>query len=128
MSDRTKSFLIWIMASHSLLLELRHVGCWNVFGHGRFVWFFLVWPTRGKQSLMISVSLNQAFCKSSLEIHWWYDITMFHVTNMTVYKGDIYEIKKYSQVKKMLAFTIESVSSCFDPLYLHHPFHCCKAW
>ena len=32
---------------------------------------------------------------------------------MTVYMCDIYEIKKYAQVKAILAFTIESVSSCF---------------
>ena len=32
---------------------------------------------------------------------------------MTVYTCDIYEIKEHSQVKVVLAFTIESVSSCF---------------
>ena len=32
---------------------------------------------------------------------------------MTVYMCDIHEIKKHAQVKVILAFTTESVSSCF---------------
>ena len=32
---------------------------------------------------------------------------------MTVYMCDIHEIKKHAQVKVILAFTTESLSSCF---------------
>ena len=38
---------------------------------------------------------------------------------MTVYLSDIHEIKKHAQVKAILAFTIESVSSCFFIPYIN---------
>ena len=44
---------------------------------------------------------------------------MFRVNNVTVYKCDIYEIKKHSQVKAILAFMIESLSSSFVINYIY---------
>ena len=38
---------------------------------------------------------------------------------MTVYKCDIYEIKKHFQVKAILTFTIDSVRSCFLIHYIY---------
>ena len=38
---------------------------------------------------------------------------------MTVYMCDIHEIKKHAQVKVILAFTTESVSSSFLIRYIH---------
>ena len=38
---------------------------------------------------------------------------------MTVYIGDIHEIKKQAQMKAMLAFMIGSVSSCFLIHYIY---------
>ena len=38
---------------------------------------------------------------------------------MTVYLSDIHEIKKHAQVKAILAFTIEYVSSCFFIHYIN---------
>ena len=44
---------------------------------------------------------------------------LFHINNMAVYMCDIYEIKRHSQVKAILAFTIKSVSSCFSIHYIY---------
>ena len=46
-------------------------------------------------------------------------ITKFRVTNMTVYKCIIYEIKKHSLVTAILAFKIESLRSCFLICYIY---------
>ena len=73
----------------------------------------------GEQSLRITISINQSFCHKNFEIQQWYVITKFYVNNMTVYKRAIYEIKKHSQVKVILVFTIESVSSFFLINYIY---------
>ena len=39
---------------------------------------------------------------------------------MTVYMCDIYVIKKHSQVKVILAFTVKSLSSCFFIHYIYN--------
>ena len=57
--------------------------------------------------------LYQSFCNNLFEIQQWYVFTNFNINNMTVYISDIYEIKKYSQVKVILTFMTKSVSSCF---------------
>ena len=46
-------------------------------------------------------------------------ITKFRVNNTTIYKCIIYEIKKHSQVKALLDFTIEPVSNSYFILYIY---------
>ena len=66
------SFVIWgfilaLLASHFLFLELGHVG-WNCSGYGCFMSFLLAQSTCGQQSLTITVSTNQSFCLNNFEI------------------------------------------------------------
>ena len=100
------------MTSHLLLLELGQVG-WDFSGHGWFMRILFARPSCGKRSITVTVSTNQNVCYNHFEIQRRSVITKFHVSNMTVYMSEIYEIKNYAQVKARLAFTIESVSSCF---------------
>ena len=61
------AFILAIMASHLLLLELGHGSC-NFSRHGWFMRLSLSWPSSGEQSITINVSTNQSCCYNNFEI------------------------------------------------------------
>ena len=79
--------------------------------------YSLVWPTGGDSLLRLLRLSIKAFATTILKFS--NVITMFCVNNMAVYNCNIYEIKKHFQVKAIIAFTIESVSSCFLIHYIY---------
>ena len=64
-------FILLLMASHSFLLKLKHVG-WDLSAHGWFMRFSLAWSTvywwGEERSLTITLSTNQSFYQKNLEI------------------------------------------------------------
>ena len=61
------AFILAIMTSHLLLLELQHAG-WDFSGQGWFVRLPFTQPSRGEQSVKITVSTNQSLCYNNFEI------------------------------------------------------------
>ena len=146
MSDRTQT--LRDLSLHSCNNGISFCFSWN---SGMWVWtsvgvdsswyFCLLGALDGNDLLQILHLPIKAFIKTILKCSNNMSLPNFVI----VYNWHFYEIKRHSQVKLTLPFMIESISSCFlihcictthavvvklvfDPLYLYHPCHCCKAW
>ena len=84
--------ILWEWMVHETFTCLGY--CWETISYGYFIY----------QSMLLS----QQFCNLVTTCHY-----RFRVNIMCAYKWDIYGVKEHSQVKRILAFAIEPLSSSF---------------
>ena len=75
--------------------------------------FCLLVLHKGKDHCWLLYLSNQRFCNNNSEIKQGNWITKLHINNVTIYNGNVDEIKKHSQIKPEFAFTILSKCSRF---------------
>ena len=121
-----KIFDIWaiilaIMTPYSLLLELEPAG-WDFSGYG--------WFKRLSCLPFYRWTIYYDHCFYQLELllqQFWNSVTLCH-HQVSCKQWHPWDLKAYSSKSDTCFYNWACKQLFFDPLYLHHLFHCCKTW